>query len=237
MASIVIVGASGTIGRAFVKLYQQMMPEITCFALSRQIQKSIQSEIELCCDLKDEQSIVDAAKVIQAAGPVKQVIVATGVLHDAYCQPEKSWSHLSMEALSHVFAINTFGPALLAKHFLPLLDQQQPSLMALLSARVGSIGDNRLGGWYAYRASKAALNMLIKTFSIELARTNKQAAVIGLHPGTVDSGLSQPFQRNVPQGKLFSPEFAVEKMQQVLAQVRVGDSGKILAWDGQVIEY
>ena len=108
--------------------------------------------------------------------------------------------------MAHLYQINAIGPAMVAKHFLPLLSKRRKAVFAALSARVGSIGDNRLGGWHSYRASKAALNMLIKTMSIELARRNPDALIVGLHPGTVDTPLSEPFQRNVADGKLFTPE-------------------------------
>ena len=132
--------------------------------------------------------------------------------------------------------INTIGPALVGKSFLPLLDNKNPSVFGFLSARVGSISDNKLGGWHAYRASKASLNMLIKNFAIELARTNKLAKVIGLHPGTVDTRLSKPFQRNVPENKLFTPEFAAISMASVISNLHDNESGSIFAFDGSKID-
>ena len=128
-----------------------------------------------------------------------------------------------------------FG-ALVGKSFLPLLDNKNPSVFGFLSARVGSISDNNLGGWHAYRASKASLNMLIKNFAIELARTNKFAKVIGLHPGTVDTELSKPFQKNVPENKLFTPQFSADAMINVVDRLKEGDSGSVFAFDGSKIE-
>jgi NAD(P)-dependent dehydrogenase (short-subunit alcohol dehydrogenase family) len=124
------------------------------------------------------------------------------------------------------------GPALVAKHFLPLLPRQGRSVFAALSARVGSIGDNRLGGWHSYRASKAALNMLIKNASIELARTRPDAVIVGLHPGTVDTGLSKPFQRGVAHNKLFTPEYCAERLIAVTDGLTRDDTGHVFAWDG-----
>ena len=135
------------------------------------------------------------------------------------------------------FRVNTIGPALVAKHFLPLLASDAKSVFAALSARVGSIDDNELGGWYAYRASKAALNMVIKTLSIELARRNPRALCVGLHPGTVDSRLSKPFQGGVPEGKLFQPAAAARALLTVLDGLSSGDSGALFAWDGTRIPF
>ena len=115
-------------------------------------------------------------------------------------------------------------------------DSKNPSVFSFLSARVGSISDNKLGGWHAYRASKASLNMLIKNFAIELARTNKLAKVIGLHPGTVDTELSKPFQKNVPDNKLFTPQFSADAMINVVDGLKEDDSGSVFAFDGSKIE-
>lgn len=131
------------------------------------------------------------------------------------------------------FAINAIGPALVAKHVLPLLPREGKAVFAALSARVGSISDNRLGGWYGYRASKAALNQLIRTLSIELARQRKDAICVGLHPGTVDSPLSRPFQSSVE--RLFTPMFAAERLLTVIEGLDVTQSGQLLAWDGSTI--
>ena len=166
------------------------------------------------------------------------MIVASGLLHDgAALQPEKTWRSLTAEGLQRAFAINTIGPALVAKHFLPLLAQERKAVFAALSARVGSIEDNHLGGWHAYRASKAALNMLIRTLAIELARRNDHALCVGLHPGTVDTGLSKPFQGYVAKGKLFTPARAAGQLLDVLDGLSPGHTGGLFAWDGQRIPY
>jgi NAD(P)-dependent dehydrogenase (short-subunit alcohol dehydrogenase family) len=165
------------------------------------------------------------------------VINATGFLHNESIMPERSLRDLSLEKFQQNFLINTIGPALVAKYFTPKLRQDKPSVFASLSARVGSIGDNKLGGWYSYRSSKAAHNMMIKNVSIEVSRRNKQAAIIGLHPGTVDSNLSKLFQKRVAKENLFSPDYSAKKLIQVIESVSSQDSGKILAWDGGNIEY
>ena len=139
--------------------------------------------------------------------------------------------------MATAFRLNTTGPALVAKHFLPLLARDRKAAFAALSARVGSIEDNGLGGWYAYRASKAALNMAIKTLSIELARRYPLALCVGLHPGTVDTALSKPFQAGVPQERLFSPAQSARHLLSVLDELTAEDSGKLFAWDGRRIPF
>jgi NAD(P)-dependent dehydrogenase (short-subunit alcohol dehydrogenase family) len=131
---------------------------------------------------------------------------------------------------------NTVVPALVAKYFLPKLSKTNRSVFAALSARVGSISDNRLGGWYAYRASKAALNMIIKTAAIEMQRVNKHAIVVGLHPGTVDSALSKPFQARVPEDRLFTPAYAADRLITVLGQLQPADTGQCWDWQGLPIQ-
>jgi NAD(P)-dependent dehydrogenase (short-subunit alcohol dehydrogenase family) len=160
------------------------------------------------------------------------VIVATGLLHAQRVAPERSNSALDAAQLLRLYAVNAVGPALIAKHFLPLLPRAEPSVFAALSARVGSIGDNRLGGWHSYRASKAALNMLIRTMAIELKRTRPDAILVGLHPGTVDTKLSKPFQRGVPEGRLFTPDESAKHLLAVVDGLGPQDSGGVFAWDG-----
>jgi NAD(P)-dependent dehydrogenase (short-subunit alcohol dehydrogenase family) len=163
--------------------------------------------------------------------------VATGVLHDAALQPEKTWRDISPDAFAHAFAVNATGPALIAKHFLPLLARDRRAVFAALSARVGSIEDNRLGGWTAYRASKAALHQIIRTCAIELARKNKAALCVALHPGTVDTALSAPFQRGVAPEKLFAPDYSAERLIEVIDGLSPADSGQAYAWDGARIPF
>ncbi|MGB7406573.1 MAG: SDR family NAD(P)-dependent oxidoreductase, partial [Pacificimonas sp.] len=183
-------------------------------------------------DILDEDSIAAAA---DGVGACDVVIVATGLLHDGEYGPEKSMRALDRDDLARAFALNAIGPALVAKHFLKRLPKEGRSTFAALSARVGSISDNGLGGWYGYRASKAALNQLIRTLAIELARQKPEAICVGLHPGTVDTGLSEPFQSNVPEGKLFTPAYSAEKMLSVVDGLTPNDTGKLFAWDGEEI--
>ena len=201
-ANVAVIGASGGLGGALVERLADDVGIGQVFALSRRPPvMAAQGVTWAAIDLTSEDSIAAAADTVRAGcATVDLVIVAAGMLHNATSlQPEKSWRALNMPAFEQVFRVNTFGPALVAKHFLPLLPRDRRAVFAALSARVGSIGDNQLGGWYAYRASKAALNMIIKTLAIELARRNPDAVCVGLHPGTVDTALSAPFQSGYPR--------------------------------------
>lgn len=188
-------------------------------------------------DLKDEASIAAVAKAAGAEGPLDLVLVATGVLHGPALRPEKSWRSLEGAALAEAFAINATGPALIAKHTLGLLRRDAKSAFACLSARVGSIEDNRLGGWHAYRASKAALNMLVRSCAVELRQRNPGALCVALHPGTVDTRLSQPFQGGVDPAKLLTPARSARSLLGVLDRLTPADSGRLFAWDGQPIPF
>ena len=222
-----VVGASGGIGHALCEHLEQRGRSV--LRLSRS------GEGHMHVDITVEAEIEAAAQALRAEEPLDLVIVASGYLHQEGRGPEKDWRHVTAEELAHSFSINAMGPALVAKHFLPLLPDEGRAAFAALSARVGSISDNRLGGWYSYRAGKAALNMIIKTFAVELARRKPHAVCVGLHPGTVDTGLSQPFQRNVPEGKLFAAGHAANRLLDVLDDLSADDSGKCFAYDGAEI--
>jgi len=184
-------------------------------------------------DILDEASLAMLAASLNP--PPSLVIVTTGMLHDAYQQPEKSLRDLSAEKLARSFAINAIAPALIAKHILPAMPKHERTVFAVLGARVGSITDNRTGGWHGYRASKAALVQLVKSIAIEAARTRPQSVVVTLHPGTVDTGMSKPFQRNVDPDKLFTPETAAAHLLAVIEALKPADTGGHFAWDGAAI--
>ncbi|WNO55057.1 SDR family NAD(P)-dependent oxidoreductase [Stakelama saccharophila] len=227
--SAVIIGASGGIGRAFVAALE----EEGAFAKIWQFARSFGGDRHL--DLGDEASIAAAAQRV-ASGPAPMlVIVATGILHDDVHGPERALKDLDAGWLARQFAVNAIGPALVAKHFLPLLPRDGAPVFAALSARIGSISDNGMGGWYGYRASKAALNMLIRSAAIEAKRANNRSIVVGLHPGTVDTPLSEPFQANVAPGKLFEPDRAALQLLDVIDGLKPQDSGRLFAWDGEEI--
>ncbi len=190
-------------------------------------------------NLLDESSIADLAVWVGETGePIRLVICATGTLHHGEeIRPERRLEDISPEQLTRVFAVNAFGPLLVAKHLAPLLPRRERSVFAAVSARVGSIGDNRLGGWYAYRASKAALNQFLRCVSIELRRRVPSAIVAALHPGTVDTALSRPFQAGVPKRQLFSADHSAARLLQVVDGLKPEDSGGFFAWDGSPIPW
>lgn len=185
----------------------------------------------------DSPPTMAAAADRMAHHPPDLVIVATGALTLRNgAGPEKTYRSIESEEMARAFLLNTIGPALVAKHMLPLFPRQGRRIFAALSARVGSIGDNRVGGWHSYRASKAALNMLIRNFATELRRTRPDALAVGLHPGTVDTALSKPFQANLPQGQLFTPQRSADALLDVLHGLGPDDSGHVFAWDGQRLD-
>lgn len=229
-----VIGASGAIGGALVDILSGCPDVESIRACSRTPRPRPNFKVtSRPIDILDEASIATALAGVER---VDLAIVATGRLHaPGGMKPEKSWRSLDKATLMESFAINVVGPALVAKHVLPLLPREGKAVFAALSARVGSISDNSLGGWYGYRASKAALNQLIRTLSIELARQRKDAICVGLHPGTVDSALSRPFQSGVGAGQLFTPVFAAERLLAVIGGLGATQSGQLLAWDGSTI--
>ena len=233
----VIIGASGGIGGAFTQqLVQQPNTQIV-HALSRSGQTFSHPNVQAgSIDLTDEDSIAAAARQVAEHGAPDLVIVATGLLSNgAELRPEKSLRQQTASAFEQVFAINTFGPGLVAKHFLPIMPKSGRAVFAALSARVGSISDNRMGGWHAYRASKAALNMLIRNYAIEQARRNPDFVAVSLHPGTVDTDLSKPFQSGVPDKQLFTPDQSAAYLLRVIERLTAEDSGKAFDWAGKEI--
>jgi NAD(P)-dependent dehydrogenase (short-subunit alcohol dehydrogenase family) len=187
------------------------------------------------CDARDEQSLrALVSETLEGCDHLHLVISTLGILHQDGAKAEKGLAQLTLASLEASFATNTFAPILLLKHLLPLL-RRQPSTFAALSARVGSIGDNRLGGWYSYRSSKAALNQLLHTASIELKRLNPSSTVLAIHPGTTDTELSRPFQANVPDGQLFKPAFSADRIIELVGAHGPADSGSFWAWDDKAI--
>lgn len=235
--NIAVIGASGGIGNALIDHFIQSDQVKKIYAYSR-TDAVFQSDkvIGHFIDLADETTIAQAAAKIDVDA-LDIIIIATGLLHDNALQPEKSLNDLGMAKFRDVYTINVFGPALVMKYFSKFLPRDRKSVLASLSARVASIGDNRMGGWYAYRSSKTALNMIIKNTAIELGRRLKQACVIGLHPGTVDTALSEPFQSHVKPGKLFTAPQSAAYLIDVINQVSVDDTGRVFAWDGAIIDH
>ncbi len=231
--SAAIFGASGGIGAALVvELAARGVKQIWAGSRSG---GPIAGGTSFAFDMMEEASIADAAGMLRG-NPPDLVIVASGILTLADGRgPERTYKRLDAGAMAEVLAHNTIGPALIAKHMLPMFPRNERAVFAALSARVGSISDNGLGGWHSYRASKAALNMLLKNFAIELARTHSDAVVLGLHPGTVDTGLSQPFQKGLPEGQLLTPQESARSLLDVISNTGPEKSGCVFDWKGAEI--
>ncbi|WP_236235381.1 SDR family NAD(P)-dependent oxidoreductase [Pseudomonas faucium] len=246
-ANVLVCGASRGIGLALCAALLARDHVGQVWAVSRDATRSdglaglaeehAERVVLMDCDARDELALAAlASEVERTCNHLHLVISTLGILHQEGARAEKSLAQLDLAGLQASFATNAFAPILLLKHLLPLL-RKGPATFAALSARVGSIGDNRLGGWYSYRASKAALNQLLHTASIELKRLNPAATVLALHPGTTDTALSRPFQGNVPAEKLFEPAFAAQRILEQIERLGPSRSGGFWAWDGQPIEW
>ena len=225
-----VIGASGGLGSAMLAQLRADARFTQVLGLSR----SQTSQGAPSLDIADEQSISASAEWLKMqceSQPLRLIVVATGFLHSEGLGPERSLAQLDAAYLAQVFAINAIGPALLLKHLAPLLPKSGEAKIVFISAKVGSIGDNALGGWYGYRASKAALNQIVKTASIELARRNKSTCCIALHPGTIDTALSEPFGKgglNVRE-----PAIAAQEILAVIEQLTPQDNGRFVDYLGQ----
>ncbi|KTC18559.1 SDR family NAD(P)-dependent oxidoreductase [Pseudomonas viridiflava] len=244
-ANVLICGASRGIGLALCAALLARDDVAQVWAVAREASTSTglaklaeqygQRLKRVDCDARNEQALEAlVSETLEGREHLHLVISALGILHQDGAKPEKGLAQLTLASMQASFATNTFAPILLLKHLLPLL-RKQPATFAALSARVGSIGDNRLGGWYSYRASKAALNQLLHTASIELKRLNQASTVLAIHPGTTDTELSQPFQANVPKGQLFEPAFTAERIIEVVGAHGPADSGTFWDWDDKPI--
>ncbi len=237
MRKSAVIGSSDARGRAMIERLSSLYPAAAVSAFSRTPRTFVNPQIKSYkINYDSESAISQAADAASQLAPRDLVFVATGKLHDQNHIPEKSISDLSSAKFLDLFTTNTVIPAIIAKYFIPKLATDRPATFAALSARVGSISDNYLGGWYSYRASKAALNMVIKNLAIETARQRKLATIVSMHPGTVQSDLSKPFQASVPPDKLFTPAYAAERLCQVLVNLSPEQTGKCFAWDGNEIE-
>lgn len=237
--NILVVGAGG-IGLAIVEQYAKANPNNKITVLSRRVQVDLPAEVsQTQIDTTSEDQISQWCQSMSEQDVTfAKVFITLGVLHDdaGPCFPEKRLEDISPEALQHYFSVNTITPLLWVKHLVNLVAKEESSIV-VLSARVGSIGDNSLGGWYGYRASKSALNMTLKTASIEYARRKLNTYFIAYHPGTVDTPLSLPFQRNVPKGKLFTPQFTSSQLFNIVNDLTKSDEKfQYLDWQGQSIE-
>lgn len=220
-----VLGSSGAIGAAALQQLQRHPRCALAIGLHRRSQPAL--------DFDQPLQLALTAQALAGQGPFHLVLNATGSLHGEGLRPEKRLAELDAERLARSFLVNAIGPALVLRHFTPLLDRQR-AVLAVLSARVGSIGDNRLGGWYGYRSAKAALNMLLKTAAIETARLNPAAVLLALHPGTVDSALSAPF-RGAEIGR--APTQAAADLLALMDAALPAQSGSFLAWDGSSVPW
>jgi NAD(P)-dependent dehydrogenase (short-subunit alcohol dehydrogenase family) len=238
-----IVGGGQGIGLGFVRQLLDRQDLHLVYATYRRVESAAEllaiDHPRLRClqmDITDEAQIAQVIQAIQAeTTTLHYVINSVGVLHEGEMQPEKSLRQINSEQLLRYFHVNSIGAMLLFKQVQPLLKHEDRSILATISAKVGSIGDNQLGGWYGYRASKAALNMFIRTAAIEYKRTCPQAILVALHPGTTDTKLSLPFQRNVPPEKLFTVDRTASQLLTVIDNLTPTDSGEFFAWDGSQI--
>ena len=235
--NVAVIGSSGAIGNSISKLLKSEISVESVYNFSRTaISESSEKEKNIYIDIENEDSIIESIKKIPKDIKFDLIFVATGILHnDEDIYPEKSIKDISGNKLKKVLMVNTIGPALIGKYFIPFLNKNNRNVFAFLSARVGSISNNKIGGWYSYRASKSALNQIIKNFSIEIKRSNPNSIFVGLQPGTVKSNLSKPFQKNVNSENLFSPDYSAKKLLDVINNLSIEDTGKLFAWDGEEI--
>ena len=235
--NVAVIGSSGAIGNSISKLLKSEISVESVYNFSRSaISESSEKEKNIYIDIENEDSIIESIKKIPKDIKFDLIFVATGILHnDEDIYPEKSIKDISGNKLKKVLMVNTIGPALIGKYFIPFLNKNNKNVFAFLSARVGSISNNKIGGWYSYRASKSALNQIIKNFSIEIKRSNPNSIFVGLQPGTVKSNLSKPFQKNVNSKNLFSPDYSAKKLLDVINNLSIEDTGKLFAWDGEEI--
>ena len=230
-----VFGANGGIGNALVKILLASKVYETVFAVSR-TGDGPEGSHPLIATTYDDETLGEIGVEIAKAGDLTLCICAIGILSDGNeLQPERTYRQQKRQGFERIFETNVIVPALIAKHMLPLMPKNERALFAALSARVGSISDNRLGGWHAYRSSKAALNMLIKNYAIEMARGNPHFVAVGLHPGTVDTHLSEPFQGNIPAKQLFTPDQSAKYLLEVVDGLGPESSGKVFDWAGKEI--
>ena len=216
-----VFGASGGIGQAFSRFLENKLGSENVVKISRSFDGF---------EISDEEKILKFSESIE--GSFNLIINATGVLQTTEEGPEKTINVVKQKLMIDMMTINAIGPALLLKNFSKKLDKTKFSVFVNLSARVGSITDNRLGGWISYRSSKAALNQIIKTSSIEINRRNKNAICVGLHPGTVKTRFTEKFQNTT---ETISPDESVKMMMKVVENLSVDDNGYCFAYDGKVI--
>lgn len=234
-----VIGASSTIAKAAIHKFEDDSNCLGVFAVSRYFPVPTQNTktTYLACN-NTESSISEVCQILTpVSGKITKVLICNGLLHDDNITPEKRLEDISASQLEAVFHANSIVPMLWLSHLLPLLQGKNNTQVALFSARVGSISDNKMGGWYSYRASKAALNMLIQTSAVEYARRAKNVKLIAFHPGTTDTPLSKPFQQSVPKDKLFSAAFVATQLLSIMENIQMDNEAAYLDWNNQTIEW
>jgi len=225
----VVYGSSSSIAKALI---EKMNDQYRVIGVSRSGEECGAAEGQFSSDFS-EQSLADiTAEIAEDSGPIELAVCAVGLLHSDSVNPEKRLADITASGLSSYFHVNSIIPALILKELAACMDRQKPCRMVFLSAKIGGIGDNRLGGWYGYRSSKAALNMLVKTAAVEFSRSSRKACAVVMHPGTTDTPLSEPFTGNVSEDKLYSPATTAGRLFEVIEQLGPDDSGRFLNWDG-----
>ncbi|ASD69140.1 SDR family NAD(P)-dependent oxidoreductase [Pseudoalteromonas piscicida] len=237
--AIIVIGASSAIARAFVKIQARHNPNVKVITVSRQAKETSQaSNLHFQCDYSKAQIRQVAMHILELGFEVKSVSIFNGLLHDEIDKfPEKKLEDIDLDYSMALFNINTMLPMLWLQALLPAIKGKQPCIVTALSARVGSISDNRIGGWYSYRSSKAALNMMFKSAAVELARRAKNVKLVLFHPGTTDTPLSKPFQANVPEDKLFTPEFVANQLSGIIANSPPDGTVSYVDWQNKPIEW
>lgn len=229
-----IIGINGAIGQALARKYRQTHQVV---GIARDIHNADHNFTLVQTDYSEE-NLPELFTTLQGISENFSIIInCIGVLHNDSLKPEKRLVDLTERSLSHYFYVNATLPSLLIKHLYQLLPKTGNSVFAQLSAMVGSITDNKLGGWYGYRASKASLNMLLKTASVELARTHKHAALVAIHPGTTKSRLSEPFTKTTPPEKLYSAELTAQRLYKLINTLDATQTGHFFHWDGSKLEW
>ncbi|MFT5720821.1 MAG: NAD(P)-dependent dehydrogenase (short-subunit alcohol dehydrogenase family) [Motiliproteus sp.] len=241
-AVALVLGASGGLAQAIITELLSDPDIESVVAVSRkpapaQLTDAANAPLWIKTDYTEPAMAIVVEQLQPFAGRITRVVICHGLLHNDTLWPEKRLEDINADALHAVFQANTVVPALWLKLLHHVLKGKQRCVVAALSARVGSIGDNHLGGWYAYRSSKAALNMMLRTLSIEYARRVKNVKLISFHPGTTDTGLSKPFQASVPAGKLFTPEFVAARLCAIMANAEIDGQLSYLDWDNKSIPW
>jgi len=237
-----VVGASGGIGSAVLQCYLQDSRFAQVIAVSRgpcpEHFSHYRERLDWLLSDYSEESIASITRTLAGKGiALRSIVISNGILHNEHLQPEKALEKVSGESMATVFAANVIVPALWVSHLARQLQRSSRCNIAVLSARVGSISDNRLGGWYSYRTAKAALNMFLQTAAIEYARRAPGVKLVAFHPGTTDTPLSRPFQKGVPEGKLFAPAFVAQRLVGLLEEVEPDGVLSFLDWDGKTVPW